>query len=246
MAQHPTPYLVTASSFTRLLDHTQRSTTVGRTLLDEWSAHSQRPLPDNTQHSRQADIRAPGGIRTHNLSRQAAPDLRLRPRGQWDRIKQEITDNKVMSKTDVNKQNYISGREMCVRVVTEYFNRNCIEYWSRKHPCQILPLGVNWCTKCVVWSSVLNYKAYSVSNLCKSVAELRGPREFSWYSDSLRAGRSGDRIPLGGEIFRTSPDRPWGPPSLLHSRYRVSFPGVKRPGCGVDHTPHLAPSLIPL
>jgi len=33
---------------------------------------SQRPLPDNTQHSQQTDIRAPGGIRTHSLSRRAA------------------------------------------------------------------------------------------------------------------------------------------------------------------------------
>ena len=31
------------------------------------------------------------------------------------------------------------------------------------------------------------------------------------------------------------PDRPWGPPSLLYNGYRV-FPGVKRPGHGVDHT----------
>ena len=28
----------------------------------------------------------------------------------------------------------------------------------------------------------------------------------------------------GGEIFRTSPDRPWGPTSLLYNGYRV-FPG---------------------
>ena len=28
---------------------------------------------------------APGGIRTHDLSRRAAADLRLRPRGHWDR-----------------------------------------------------------------------------------------------------------------------------------------------------------------
>jgi len=29
-----------------------------------------------------------------------------------------------------------------------------------------------------------------------------------------------------GEIFRTSPDRAWGPPSLLYNGYRV-FPGGK-------------------
>ena len=29
-----------------------------------------------------------------------------------------------------------------------------------------------------------------------------------------------------GEIFRTCPDRPWGPPSLLYNGYRV-FPGGK-------------------
>jgi len=49
--------------------------------------------------------------------------------------------------------------------------------------------------------------------------------------------------PGGGEIFRTRPDRPWGPPSLLYNRYRVSFLGVKRSRRGVDHQPHLAPRL---
>ena len=39
---------------------------------------SQRPLPDNTQHSQQTNIHAPGGIRTHDRSRRAAVDLRLR------------------------------------------------------------------------------------------------------------------------------------------------------------------------
>ena len=46
---------------------------------------SQRPLPDNTQQSQQTNVHAPGVIRTHNLSRRAAADLRLRPRGHWDR-----------------------------------------------------------------------------------------------------------------------------------------------------------------
>jgi len=55
------------------------------------------------------------------------------------------------------------------------------------------------------------------------------------YCDSLLAGRSGDRKPGEEEIFRTFQDRPWGPHSLLYSGYRVSFPGVKRLGRGVDH-----------
>ena len=43
--------------------------------------------------------------------------------------------------------------------------------------------------------------------------------------------------PSGGEIFRTCPDRPWGPPSLLYNGYRV-FPGGKeRPGRDADPHP---------
>ena len=42
--------------------------------------------------------------------------------------------------------------------------------------------------------------------------------------------------PGGGEIFRAGPDRSWGPPSLLYNGYRVSFPGVKRPGRGVEQS----------
>jgi hypothetical protein len=43
--------------------------------------------------------------------------------------------------------------------------------------------------------------------------------------------------PGGAEIFRTRPDRPWGPPSLLDNGYWVSFPGVKRPGRGINYPP---------
>jgi len=79
------PQWARTSSFTRFLDHTQWRTTVGRTPLDEWSAR-RRNLYLTTQdtHHRQ-DIHAPGGIWTHNLSRRAAVDLRLRPRVHWDR-----------------------------------------------------------------------------------------------------------------------------------------------------------------
>jgi len=40
-----------------------------------------------------------------------------------------------------------------------------------------------------------------------------------------------------GEIFRTSPDRPWGPPSLLYNGYRV-FPEGVRCCQDVTLTPH--------
>ena len=57
------------------------------------------------------------------------------------------------------------------------------------------------------------------------------------YNDSLRAGRSGDRIPMGSDIFRTCPAQPWGPPWLLYNGYRVIPRGVKRPGLGLNHAP---------
>ena len=60
----------------------------------------------------------------------------------------------------------------------------------------------------------------------------------------LRAGRSGDRTPVGAYIFRTCPDRPWGPPSLLYNGYRV-FPGGKeRPWRDADTSLLLVPSVM--
>ena len=56
-----------------------------------------------------------------------------------------------------------------------------------------------------------------------------GPEKLSRYSDSLRVGPSGDRIPVGGEIFRTRPDRSWGPHSIIYNGYRV-FPEGKAAG----------------
>jgi hypothetical protein len=38
---------------------------------------SQRLLLDNTRRSQQTNVHAPGGIRTHDLSRRAAADLAL-------------------------------------------------------------------------------------------------------------------------------------------------------------------------
>jgi len=69
----------------RFLDHTQRRITVGRTPLEEKSARRRDLyLTTPNTHNRQTFV-PPVGIRTHNLSMRAAPDLRLRPRGHWDR-----------------------------------------------------------------------------------------------------------------------------------------------------------------
>jgi hypothetical protein len=62
-------------------------------------------------------------------------------------------------------------------------------------------------------------------------------------SDSLSAGRSGDRILTLGETLRARPCRPCVAPSLLYDGNCVSVPGVNRPGRGVDQPPCLVPRL---
>jgi len=58
---------------------------VGRITLDEWSA-SRRKLYRTTLNTHQRQISMPpAGFQARNLRGQAAADLRLRPRGYWDR-----------------------------------------------------------------------------------------------------------------------------------------------------------------
>jgi hypothetical protein len=78
---HCSPARAMASSFTRFLDHTQRRATAGSAPLDERSARRRNLyLTTHNTHNRK-NIYAPGGIRTHDRSRRAAVNLRLRPRG---------------------------------------------------------------------------------------------------------------------------------------------------------------------
>ena len=49
--------------------------------------------------------------------------------------------------------------------------------------------------------------------------------------------------PFRDEIFVIRPDRSWSPSSFLYNGCTGSFPGVRRPGRGVDHPPHLSPRL---
>ena len=56
------------------------------------------------------------------------------------------------------------------------------------------------------------------------------------------AGRSGDRIAVGARFPAPVQTGPGTHPASF-TMGTGSFPGVKRPGRGVDHPPHLAPRL---
>ena len=83
--------LIYKVSISHTTTHHSRQDSSGRMI-----SAPQRPLADNTQHSQQTDIHVPTGIRTHSLSRRSAADLRLRPRGHWDRLFRTL-------KTKINK-----------------------------------------------------------------------------------------------------------------------------------------------
>jgi len=58
--------------------------------------------------------------------------------------------------------------------------------------------------------------------------------KLSRYRDSLRAGWAGDRNPGGGRFSAAIQTGPGAHPTS-HTMGTESFPGVKRPGRGVDH-----------
>jgi len=64
----------------------------------------------------------------------------------------------------------------------------------------------------------------------------------SCVTDSLRAGRSGDRISVGARFSEPVQTVPGANPAF-YTMGNGSFPGVKRPGRGVNHPPHLAAML---
>ena len=75
------PMRAMASSFLRF----SRSHNAPLGLL--WTSDKLVAETSTWQHTKltKTNIHAPGGFRTHNLSRRAAADIRLRSHGQWDR-----------------------------------------------------------------------------------------------------------------------------------------------------------------
>ena len=58
-----------------------------------------------------------------------------------------------------------------------------------------------------------------------------------YYSDSLRVGRSGDRIPVGARFSTIVQTELGAQLASCTLGIWVSFPGVKRPGRGLNHPP---------
>jgi len=97
---------------------------------------SQRPLPANTTLT--TDIHAPGGIRTHNLSRRLAAGLHLRPRDHWDRLNYAFRPDIYGHKISLNHLNSIVQPD------------NLFGAWSLfEHPFQLNGLVI---ASCVSWN----------------------------------------------------------------------------------------------
>ena len=69
----------------------------------------------------------------------------------------------------------------------------------------------------------------------QTVKNAGGLGQRSRYSDSLRAGRSGDRIPVGPNLFSAPVQIDPGAYPASNTMGTGSFPGVKRPGRGFDY-----------
>ena len=90
----------------------------------------------------------------------------------------------------------------------------------------------------ILMSEILQFLSAFLSNRIVTGSQFICPTIRDWWGrDSpvgiaTRYGLVGPGIVSrwgGGEIFRTRPDRPCGPPSLLYNGYRV-----RRPGRGAD------------
>ena len=92
------------------------------------------------QHSRQTNIHAIGGIRTHDLSRRAAADPRLRPCGHWDRQPFRLKDKIQCDPVRNSKSDYPDmhlKRHLCVIILPIYTKR--LRKWTTQF-CDLLDL----------------------------------------------------------------------------------------------------------
>ena len=75
---------------------------------------------------------------------------------------------------------------------------------------------------------------WSIVYCVMTIDKKNGPGLLSRYSDALRAGGSGDRIPVEARFSTRVQTGPWTHPAS-YAMGTGYFPGVKRPVRGVDH-----------
>jgi hypothetical protein len=88
------------------------------------------------QHTQQTNIPAPDGIRTHDSSRQAAVDLRLRPRGHCDKLTHKRTHIYIYIYIYVFMWVWGRGPDSSVSIETHYgLEGSEIDFrWERNYP----------------------------------------------------------------------------------------------------------------
>jgi hypothetical protein len=91
----------------------------------------------------------------------------------------------------------------------------------------------------VLWNTICSSPEhlYFSGRIIETTLNIRDLEYRSLYSDSLRALRSGNRIPVGARFFVPVQTSCGAHLASCTNGYRESFPGVKRAGRGVDHPP---------
>ena len=93
---------------------------------------------------------------------------------------------------------------------------------------------------------IQNDSQYNILNFDTSYAERSVYEPIHTHTHThthiQEAGWSGDRIPMGTRFPAPVQTGPEAHPAF-HTMGTGSFPGVKRPGRGVYHPPHLEPRL---
>ena len=135
----------------------------------------------------------------------------------------------------------------CHKIKHDSFRTSFIEHMNKhRHVQHDLPLRLQEVQHPFIqaWPAILHYPVPTARcvggkgccQLYEYLSRQYGPRQLSRYSHSLRAGRSGDRIPVGARFSATVQTGPEAHPAS-YTLGTGSFPGVKRPGRGVDHPP---------
>jgi len=134
---------------------------------------SQRPLPDNTQHSQQTDIHVLARIRTRNPSIRAAADLSLRTRGYWDRLIKGLQVHKYLQ----IKQSFQLNIELKA-VIIKQWQWHIQTYRNKKLPSVSLVKATVDCE--VTFEEDVVSKMETVCVLCEVGTEFQYSLEMNW------------------------------------------------------------------